>query len=73
MSVISPLTTNKRSDRMSPYTKNQIIKHALQCYIQRPGADPEDVHREKTVLRQVEEEINRQMERNGIKPKEARL
>lgn len=58
---------------MSPYTKNQIIKHALQYYIQRPGADPEDVHREKTVLRQVEEEINRQMERNGIKPKDERF
>lgn len=58
---------------MSPYTRKQIIKHALQYYIQRPGVDPKDIHRENTVLRQVEEEISREMERNGIKPKEARL
>ncbi|MDT2483157.1 hypothetical protein [Enterococcus avium] len=57
---------------MSPYTKKQIIKHSLEYYIQRPDADPKDVHREKTVLRQVEEDINREMERNGIKPKERR-
>ena len=62
-----------RSDHMSPYTRKQIIKHALQYYIQRPDADPKDVHREKTVLRQVEEELSREMERKGIKPKEARL
>jgi hypothetical protein len=58
---------------MSPYTKKQIIKHALQYYIQRPGAAPKDIHREKTILRQIEEELSREMERNGIKPKEARL
>lgn len=58
---------------MSPYTRKQIIKHALKYYIQRPDADPKDIHREKMVLRQVEEEISREMERNGIKPKEARL
>lgn len=58
---------------MSPYTRKQIIKHALQYYIQRPDADPKDIHREKTVLRQVEEELSREMEQNGIKPKEARL
>lgn len=58
---------------MSPYTRKQIIKHALQYYIQRPGADAKDIHREKTVLRQVEEELSREMERNGIKPKEERL
>ncbi|WP_270790075.1 hypothetical protein [Enterococcus diestrammenae] len=57
---------------MSPYTRKQIIKHALQYYIQRPSADPKDIHREKTVLRQIEEELGREMERNGIKPKEAR-
>lgn len=58
---------------MSPYTKKQIIKHALKYYIQRPDADPKDIHREKTVLRQVEEDICREMERNRIKPKEDRL
>lgn len=57
---------------MSPYTRKQIIKHALQHYIQRSGAEPKDIHREKTVLRQIEEELSREMERNGIKPKEAR-
>lgn len=57
---------------MSPYTKKQIIKHALEYYIQRPNADQKDVHREKTVLQQIEEEVNREMERNGIKPKEER-
>lgn len=58
---------------MSPYTRKQIIKHALQYYIQRPDAALKDIHREKTVLRQVEEELEREMERNGIKPKEERL
>lgn len=57
---------------MSPYTKKQIIKHALEYYIQRPNADQKDVRREKTVLRQIEEDVNREMERNGIKPKEER-
>lgn len=59
-------------DWMSPYTKKQIIKHALEYYIQRPNVDQKDVRREKTVLRQIEEEVNREMERNGIKPKEER-
>lgn len=27
----------------------QIIKHALQYYITRPGADPKDIEQEKTV------------------------
>lgn len=58
---------------MSPYTRKQIIKHALQYYIQRPNAEPKDVHREKTVLRQIEEELSREMERNRIKPKKDRL
>lgn len=57
---------------MSPYTKKQIIKHALQYYIQRPGAEPKDIHREKTVLNLVKEDIEREMERNKIKPKELR-
>lgn len=57
---------------MSPYTKKQIIKHALQYYIQRPNASSNDVHRERTVLSQVEEEIEREMERNRIMPKELR-
>lgn len=58
---------------MSPYTRKQIIKHALQYYIQRSVADQKDIHREKTVLRQIEEELSREMERNRIKPKEERL
>lgn len=58
---------------MSLYTRKQIIKHALQHYIQRPNAEPKDVHQEKTVLHQIEEEISREMERNGITPKEARV
>lgn len=57
---------------MSPYTKKQIIKHALQYYIQRPGADSKDIHREKTVLNLVEEDIEREMEKNKIKQKELR-
>lgn len=58
---------------MSPYTRKQIIKHALKYYIQRPDADPKDVHKEQTVLRQVEEDIAREMLRNRIKPKEDRI
>lgn len=55
---------------MKPYTEAQIIKHALQFYIQRPGADPKDVHKEKTVLSNIEEEIDRLRERNHIPDKE---
>lgn len=55
---------------MKRYTEAQIIKHALQYYIERPGADPKDVHREKTVLRNIEEEIERIRLRNHIPEKE---
>ena len=55
---------------MKRYTEAQIIKHALQYYIERPGADPKDVHKEKTVLSNIEEEIERLKLRNHIPDKE---
>lgn len=55
---------------MKRYTEAQIIKHALQFYIQRPGADPKDVHKEKTVLSNIEEEIERLRLRNRIPERE---
>lgn len=55
---------------MKRYTEVQIIKHALQFYIQRPGADPKDVCKEKTVLSNIEEEIERLRLRNQISEKE---
>ncbi|WP_424685126.1 hypothetical protein [Enterococcus sp.] len=57
---------------MSPYTKNQIIKHALQYYIERPNADPKDLCRERLVLWETKAEITRLMMENGIIPKEQR-
>lgn len=55
---------------MKRYTEAQIIKHALQYYIQRTGADPKDVHREQTVLKNIEEEIEMIRLRNRIPEKE---
>lgn len=54
---------------MKRYTETQIIKHALQYYIKRQGASQEDIHREKTVLKKIEEEIEAPKERYGIPEK----
>lgn len=55
---------------MKRYTEAQIIKHALQFYIKRPCADPKDIHKERTVLTNIEDEIDRLRERNRITTKE---
>ena len=39
------------------YTQLQIIKHALQYYIERPNAQPTDLVREKKLLDRVMTEI----------------
>ncbi|SDM14928.1 hypothetical protein [Sediminibacillus halophilus] len=41
---------------MKSYVKKQIIKHALQHYIQRPGASDKDIAREKRLLEEITEE-----------------
>lgn len=42
---------------MNRYRKLQTIKHALQYYIARPGADPKDIEQEKALLEKVKGEI----------------
>jgi hypothetical protein len=55
---------------MKEYKKLQIIKHALQYYVERPGGDPKDFDTERLVLKEVTEEVERLKERYGIKSKE---
>ena len=44
---------------MTNYIKAQIIKHALQHYIKRDGANEQDIKQEKKVLEEVKEDIER--------------
>lgn len=41
------------------YREQQIIKHALQYYMQRPNASELDLKREQKVLNKVTEEVER--------------
>ena len=49
------------------YTKLQIIKHALQYYLQRPDMTKDDVKREIELLAEVEMEIDGLKEKYGIR------
>lgn len=49
------------------YTKLQIIKHALQHYLQRPNMTKSDVKREIELLTEVETEIYELKEKYGIR------
>lgn len=51
---------------MKHYVKLQIIKHALQHYIQRPDADPKDIAKEQLLLNQVEKDIEKEKQRCHI-------
>ena len=51
---------------MKTYKRLQIIKHALQYYINREGADQNDVDQEKRVLEDVEHRVGELKERYGI-------
>jgi len=51
---------------LTEYTELQIIKHALQHYIARPGASQEDIAQEKQVLERIEYKVNRRKEKYGI-------
>ncbi|WP_202605285.1 hypothetical protein [Enterococcus hirae] len=42
---------------MKRYKRQHIIKHALEMYIKREGASEEDVKQEKSVLKEIEENI----------------
>ena len=42
---------------MTEYKELQIVKHALQHYIQREGADPDDIETEKRLLKEIERRI----------------
>jgi hypothetical protein len=51
---------------MKEYKKLQIIKHALQHYIERPGASEKDVNQEKHVLEDITEQVDTLKEKYGI-------
>ena len=53
------------------YTKLQIIKHALQYYLQRPNMTKSDVKREIELLSEVEMEIDCLKERYDIRTTES--
>ncbi|WP_207413531.1 hypothetical protein [Enterococcus hirae] len=44
---------------MKEYKRQHIIKHAIEMYIQREGASEKDINQEKSVLKEVEEDIAR--------------
>jgi hypothetical protein len=48
------------------YKRLQIIKHALQVYIERHNADEKDLEQEKNLLEKVELEISDLKEKYGI-------
>ena len=53
---------------MSTYYRNiQIIKHALQFYINRTNADEKDLEREKRLLKKIENEVSNFKKSNNIK------
>lgn len=49
------------------YTKLQIIKHALQYYLQRPNMTKPDAKKEIELLTEVETEIDELKEKYGIR------
>ncbi|CDQ21746.1 hypothetical protein [Halobacillus karajensis] len=51
---------------MSEYKIAQILKHALQYYVERPDASEKDIEEEKKVLNSVTEEVNDMKEKYGI-------
>lgn len=53
---------------MSTYYKDiQIVKHALQFYINRTNADEKDLEREKRLLKKIENEVSNFKKSNNIK------
>lgn len=50
---------------MTKYKKLQIIKHALQYYIQREGASEKDVNAERRLLAEIEEKVAKEIVRIG--------
>ncbi|WP_436880683.1 hypothetical protein [Staphylococcus haemolyticus] len=52
------------------YREQQIIKHALQYYIQRPNASELDKKREQKVLEKVTDEVKRMQDKWNIPVKE---
>lgn len=53
---------------MTEYTELQIVKHALEYYVERPGASKEDIERESRVLESVRNRVEYLKERYAIKP-----
>lgn len=55
---------------MTKYTEVQIIKHALQHYIKREGAEEKDIKREKELLDEYTRKAELLKERYRIRSKE---
>lgn len=51
---------------MKEYKQLQIIKHALQHYIERPNAEEKDIKTEQLLLEQVTNRVDELKERYGI-------
>lgn len=51
---------------MKDYHRQQIIKHALQHYIQRPNATEKDIAQEKRLLNEIEQDIISMKKEYGI-------
>lgn len=51
---------------MKEYKRLHIIKHALESYIERPEVSEKDLAQEKTVLKEITEDIGRLKEQYGI-------
>ncbi|MDF1509717.1 hypothetical protein PZE06_16375 [Robertmurraya sp. DFI.2.37] len=55
---------------MKEYKKLQIIKHALQHYIERPNASEKDILQETRLLNEVTSKVEDMQDRYGIRRNE---
>lgn len=51
---------------MTKYGRLQILKHALEYYIQRPEATPSEIKVETSILKQITHEVNQFKEQHHI-------
>lgn len=58
---------------MTKYGRLQILKHALEYYIQRPEATPAEIKVETSILKQITNEINQIKEQYHIESKKYRV
>ena len=58
---------------MRKYTRLQILKHALEYYMERPGATDEELKKENEVLKQITHEVNQFKEAHHIETKQYKV